>query len=124
MSLPAMVFSQSNKQYFPFIAGAENEITVFTESKPIYPRYKKIFEEYGYSGNGYCWEGHITQILEKINPDLLKHIRMDPEAGAFFAFADSKTNQIAFLKLLSPIFSDEKTLVSWIKKADHDRISD
>ncbi|MBK8145064.1 MAG: hypothetical protein IPK62_08730 [Bacteroidetes bacterium] len=35
-------------------------------------------------------EGHIKQILETLKPELLQHIRFDPEAGAFFATADQK----------------------------------
>ncbi len=122
--LPKLVFSQDRNQYAPFTIGNKNEITAFIENKPLYPHYKNLFEKYGFSGNGYSWEGIIVQILEKQDPELLKHVQMDPEAGAFFAYADSKLSQIAFVKILSPIFSDKKKLDAWLKKADHKRISD
>ena len=99
-------------------------ITAETESTELYPKYAEFFEKFGYSGNGYCWEGHITQILEKLNPELLKHIDFDPEAGAFFAHADTKENQIKFIELLSPIFADLKKLEDYVKKADKSRIDD
>jgi hypothetical protein len=99
-------------------------ITAETESPELYPKYAELFEKFGYSGNGYCWEGHITQILEKLNPELLKHIDFDPEAGAFFAYADTKENQEKFIEILSPIFADLKKLEEYIKKADHSKIDD
>ncbi|MBK7691910.1 MAG: hypothetical protein IPJ31_12630 [Bacteroidetes bacterium] len=94
------------------------------ESPQLFPKYATFFEKYQYSGNGYCWEGHIKQILETLKPELLQHIRFDPEAGAFFATADTKENQILFVTLLSPIFSDLKKLEEYVKKADHSRIDD
>ena len=117
----------SMANYFPFsISENEGHFTILaaTESKELYPKYSDFFEKYGYSGNGYCWEGHITQILEKVSPELLKHIDFDPEAGAFYAHADTKENQIKFVELLSPIFSDLKKLEEYVKKADRSRVDD
>ena len=113
--------------YFPFKISDDNgqfTIIVETESAELYPKYADFFEKYEYSGNGYCWEGHITQILEKLNPELLKHIDFDPEAGAFFAYADTKENQIKIVELLCPIFADFVKLEEYVKKADHSRIDD
>jgi len=113
--------------YFPFKISDNNgrfTIVVETESTELYPKYADFFEKYEYSGNGYCWEGHITQILEKLNPELLKHIDFDPEAGAFFAYADTKENQIKIVELLSPIFADFTKLKEHVKKADRSRIDD
>ncbi len=113
--------------YFPFSISENNNpflITVEIESPQLFPKYATFFEKYQYSGNGYCWEGHIKQILETLKPELLQHIRFDPEAGAFFATADTKENQILFVTLLSPIFSDLKKLEEYVKKADHSRIDD
>ena len=115
------------KSYFPFKISDENgqfAIIVETESAELYPKYANFFEKYGYSGNGYCWEGHITQILEKLNPELLPHIEFDPEAGAFFAYADTKENQIKIVGVLSPIFADFAILRKFVKKADRSRIDD
>jgi hypothetical protein len=113
--------------YFPFKISDNNGqfvIIVETESPELYPKYADFFEKYEYSGNGYCWEGHITQILEKLNPELLHHIDFDPEAGAFFAYADTKENQIKIVELLSPIFADFAKLEEYVKKADRSRIDD
>jgi len=114
-------------EYYPFVLQDYNgqySIVAELESKALYPKYYNFFSRYGYEGNGYCWEGHITQILEKLDNNLLRHINFDPEAGAFFATADSKENQLRFAELLSPIFSDMKKLEEWVKKADRSRIDD
>ena len=121
--------NKNNKMtnYFPFKISDNNgrfAIIVETESLELYPKYADFFEKYDYSGNGYCWEGHITQILEKLNPNLLQHIDFDPEAGAFFAYADTKQNQIKIVELLSPIFADFTKLTEYVKTADRSRIDD
>ena len=122
-----VIKTKSMNKYFPFEL-LDNEghfqIVAPIESKDLYPKYYDFFQKHGYEGNGYCWEGHITQILEKLDKPLLKHIDFDPEAGGFFATADTKENQLKFVELLSPIFSDLKKLEDWVKKADRSRIDD
>jgi hypothetical protein len=120
-------YSSDLKNYFPFEISFDGErytIMVATESPELYPKYADFFENFGYTGNGYCWEGHITQVLEELNPQLLTHIAFDPEAGAFFAYADTEESQLKFVELLSPIFSDLSKLESYVKKADRSRIDD
>jgi hypothetical protein len=117
---------QVNK-YYPFELqeiGGQYQLVANIESADLYPKYYDFFQKHGYEGNGYCWEGHITQILEKLDKKLLSHIEFDPEAGAFFANADSKETQLKFVETLSPIFSDMKKLEEWVKKADRSRIDD
>jgi hypothetical protein len=114
-------------KYYPFELqeiGGQYQIVANIESEDLYPKYHDFFQKHGYEGNGYCWEGHITQILEKLDKKLLGHVDFDPEAGAFFANADSKESQVKFAELLSPIFSDMKKLEEWVKKADRSRIDD
>ena len=83
-----------------------------------------FFEELGYTGNGYTWEGHIIQILEKLDKELLNHIEFDPEAGGFYAYADSAANQQKFMEILGPIFSDLGVLETYVTSADRSRIDD
>ena len=113
--------------YYPFKISDINGhyvIKAEVESPELYPKYAEFFEKFNYSGNGECWAGHIAQILEKLDPALLGHIDFDPEAGAFFANADTKENQIKFVELLSPIFADMDKLEEYVKKADHSRMDD
>jgi hypothetical protein len=112
---------------FPFTlddAGGRYAIVAEIESKELFSVYEPLFTKYGYSGNGYCWEGHIIQILEKLDRPLLEHIEFDPEAGAFFAYADTKRNQTRFVELLAPIFSDPAKLEPYVKAAERAKISD
>ena len=123
---PAMKSKPVNK-FFPFEIvdiGGRYQIAAQIESPGLYPKYHDFFKSYEYEGNGYCWEGHVTQILEKLDKELLKHIEFNSEGGAFFATADSKASQVKFVELLSPIFSDFRKLGLWVKKADRSRISD
>jgi hypothetical protein len=97
----------SSNGYFPFIIQNFNGqfgIEVQTKGPELYPKYADFFEQFGYSGNGYCWEGHIIQMLEKLDKESLAHIDFDPEAGSFFCVADSEQSQKKFLTLLSPYF--------------------
>jgi hypothetical protein len=119
--------TNTTNKYHPFkINNEANDysIQVEVEDPMIFKKYLPLFSKYGYSGNGYCWEGHIVQILEKLDPALLKHVNFDPEAGAFFAVCDSKVTQTKFLDLLAPIFSDLAKLEAYIKKANRGRIDD
>jgi hypothetical protein len=119
--------SKSINKYYPFelleVEG-KYEIIAQIEGQDLFPKYYSFFQKHQYEGNGYCWEGHIAQILEKIDKELLKHIYFDSEGGGFFATADTKSNQIKFVELLSPIFSDLNKLELWIKKADRSKIDD
>lgn len=117
----------NDKSYFPFrINEIEGQFSIVAEieSENLYPKYVKFFEKHNYSGNGYCWEGHIVQILEKVDNDLLKHTTFDSEAGGFFAYSDSKQNQIKLVKVLSPIFADLTKLEKYVLNADRTRIED
>ncbi len=112
---------------FPFVIWNEENvfgISVETESKELYDKYHPLFEKYGYSGNGYSWEGHIRLVLEELDPALIAHIDFDPEAGSFFARADSKASQLRFVEILSPVFSNLDKLEVYLKKADRKRIDD
>jgi len=102
----------------------EYMIMAHIESDDLFKKYYPLFTKHKYEGNGYCWEGHITQILEKKDPELLDHLDFDPEAGGFYVYADTEENQLKFVQVLSPIFSDLGQLEEYIKSADRSRIDD
>jgi hypothetical protein len=123
----AQIKDKTNNSAYPFeITDRNGQYTIIAqvESAELFNKYNSIFERNGYSGNGYCWEGHITQILEKIDKRLLSHIDFDPEAGAFYAYADSKNAQQRFIDILCPIFTDLKKLEEYVKSADRGRVDD
>jgi len=101
-----------------------NEIFIDLQSNKLYPRYYNMFAKYEYEGNGYCWEGHIEQILDDLQPELLDQIEFDPEAGSLTIISDDQKILKTVSELLNPIFEDLETLKSWISKANRDRIED
>lgn len=114
--------------YYPFSVLNDPRHTIavylYNVEDSILVKYVPLFEKYGYSGNGESWAGHIEQILEKKDPELLAHIQFDPEADAFFASFDSKDYQMRAINLLVPIFKDLGKLEQYLKSADSDRIWD
>ncbi|MGD1888993.1 MAG: Imm51 family immunity protein [Cyclobacteriaceae bacterium] len=114
------------KKGYPFQTGSGDHFTISVaiESGEILEKYGTLLEKYGYEPNGYCWEGHIIQILEQEEEGLLDHLEFDPEAGGFYAYADSEKTQLRFIEILSPVFQDLETLENYIKAADRDRIDD
>ena len=112
---------------FPFtVDDFDGQFLVYAaiEGEHLYPFYLDVFERHGYSGNGECWAGHITAILQVLDINLLYRIEFDPETGLFAAAFSSGSDRARFLELLCPIFSDIPTLESWIVKADRDAIDD
>ncbi len=99
----------------------DDNVLAFLESDS---EISKLFEKYDYEPNGYCWEGHITLILEEKNATLLESMEFDSEAGMFCAvFTDVKIIPL-FLEIMVPIFQNMDLLKSYILKADRDRIDD
>jgi hypothetical protein len=114
------------ERYDPFIIYKDSSymIAAEIESKELFDKYSPVFEKYGYSGNGYSWEGHIKQMLQNESPALLKHLQFDPEAGGFYVFADSEISQRQFAEVVSKIFKDIPKLEQYLKTADREKIDD
>lgn len=103
--------------FYPFTHHAEGcfSISVQIWKEEVYQVYASIFDKYGQFPDGHCWEGLILHILENVDEELLNHIDFDSEADGFFAYADSKANQVRFLKVLSPFFQELQKLEETIK---------
>jgi len=114
------------ERFDPFLIYKDGSylIAAEIENKELFDKYNPIFVKYDYSGNGYSWEGHIKQILQKQDPSLLKHLQFDPEAGGFYVFADSEKTQRQFAEFVSKIFKDIPTLEQYLKTADREKIDD
>ncbi len=68
----------------------------------------EVFDEHGYSGNGYGWAGVAQSAVVHHAPDLDALVRYDPEAGMFAA---SSTDRVAV-----------ERLAVLLHKAFHDRV--
>ena len=112
---------------YPFTLQNDNGrfgIVADVQDHSLYPKYSDLFAKHGYEGNGYCWTGMIEQLLEQKAPELLKKLEFEPEKGAFYAYAKSDADRQQFIQIISPVFSNLKTLEDFIKSADHSRIDD
>ena len=112
--------------YDPFIIYKDGSymIAAEIENKELFDKYNPIFRKYEYSGNGYSWEGHIKQMLQKEIPSLLNHLQFDPEAGGFYVFADSEKTQRQFADIVSKIFKDISKLEQYLKTANREQIDE
>ncbi|MBB4081142.1 hypothetical protein GGR28_003790 [Lewinella aquimaris] len=114
-----------NKADCPFEFSTTHGLTITADIEGnLFDLYYPVFEAHGYSGNGYSWEGHIIQVLEKTDPDLISKIIFDPEAGAFFAIPEDDRTMNRFREVLCPIFGDLTTLSQYLESADRSRIDD
>jgi Immunity protein 51 len=105
---------------FPFelIEFAGETIILAPIENPNYThRFLPIFQQYGYSGNGYSWEIVIQKILAKEAPELLGHIDFDAENNCFFAYIRTREHQQAFAQILCPIFQDLSILAQYLEIA-------
>lgn len=118
--------SKQDSKTYPFETyDNENHFEVIQmQTKEVYEKYTTLFEKYNYSGNGYCWEDHIVQILEKENEELINSIHFDSEADTFFAYSEDEKTREELLKILCPIFQDLNLLEKYIQEADRSRIDD
>lgn len=113
--------------YFPFQIEEDKGIFIITvevESEAVMQKFKGVYDEYELSGNGYTWEGTITQILMIEDPTLLESLTLDSEAGTFYAETDSKANQMRFIRLMRPIFEKTDKLEFYLNQIPRDLIND
>ncbi|WP_430899842.1 MULTISPECIES: hypothetical protein [unclassified Paraflavitalea] len=113
--------------FFPFNEVSSGDIIgleLFLSQPELYPSYHDMFQRFGYEGNGYCWEGHIIQILEQLSPKLLTAISFESEAGSLLLEFNTVGDRDFFQTLLCPILSDIDKFQEWVAKADHSRIDD
>lgn len=80
--------------------------------------YYKLFEDYGYGGDGSSWREHIETIIEEYQPGLLDHLEFDEEADTFLAYADSPAAVRQFMDWVLPYFGDLGKLKKYLSQTD------
>jgi hypothetical protein len=80
--------------------------------------YYKLFEEYGFGGDGPSWREHIETIIEEFDPDLLEHLEFDEDRDTFLVYADSQATARAFIGLVLPHFGDLGKLKKYFSETD------
>lgn len=115
--------SSKIENYWPFIIYKDSSYMVAAEIErdTLDNLYLPFFERFGGDGSGYNWEAIITVMLEKENPELIKHLQFDPEAGGFYVFADSERSQRKFADFVSKAFNDSSKLIRYLTGPDRER---
>jgi hypothetical protein len=80
--------------------------------------YFDLFDEYGFSGNGYSLAEHIEFIIEERDAELLTHLDFDPNGNEFLVWADSEEAVHRFMAAVLPVFGNSVTMKTYLKKAD------
>lgn len=108
------------ESYYPFtiIKDSTYMIAAEIEKDERLDSYRIIFERHGFFGNGYNWGNYITHMLSIEDSGILSHVELDPEAGGFYAFADSEKNQRKFAVLASRFFRDTTIFESHLSTID------
>ena len=80
--------------------------------------YYKLFEDYGYGGDGSSWREHIETMIEEYQPSLLDHLEFDEDADVFLAYADSPAAVRQFMDWVLPYFGDLGKLKKYLSQTD------
>ena len=80
--------------------------------------YLKVFEDYGYGGDGSSWREHIETIIEEYQPGLLDQLEFDEQEDAFLVYADSLPAVQQFMHWVLPYFGDLGKLKKYLSQAD------
>jgi len=104
------------EDFWPFIIYKDGSYMVVgnLNSDTTLDKYGIFLERYGGEGTGYNWAALIKVILKKENPALLKHVDFDPEASAFYLFADNESHQREFAEFASKSFKDTAKLIRYL----------
>jgi hypothetical protein len=66
--------------------------------------------------DGEGWDGFITYLLEKENPELLERFDLDYEGDVFIATCERKADVLVLADLLQYIFMDEEKMEEYLKE--------
>ena len=107
-------------QFWPFILYTDGSYMIAAEigRDTTLETFESFFDKYGGDGTGYNWAALLKVILKKENPDLIKHLDFDPEAGGFYLFADSEDSQKQFVDFASKAFKDKSKLIGYLTGPD------
>jgi Immunity protein 51 len=111
------------EDFWPFIIYKDSSYMVAANlnNDTTLNKFGTLFEKFEGDGTGYNWAALIKVILKKENPDLIKHLDFDPEAGAFYLFADSEKSQRQFAEFASEIFKDTTKIIFYLTGPDKEK---
>lgn len=97
------------------------EVCFFIEHKSILAIGEKMNEinENAYM-NGYNWEAFLKSYLEQKNPELLKEMETDPEAGTYVAYykltKENEDKAEKFSKLIQSLIENNEKIYTFLRE--------
>lgn len=79
-----------------------------------------VFEEAGFDGGGYGWEGVVRALVQMKAPKLKKKLSYDPEASMFCAVSKDRDALVQVADLIRNAVGDSALLREAIANADPD----
>lgn len=79
-----------------------------------------VFEEAGFDGGGYGWEGVVRALVKLRAPTLKKKLSYDPEASMFCAVSTDRDALVQVAELIRTAVADPALLREAIANADPD----
>ncbi|MGI4870247.1 MAG: Imm51 family immunity protein [Janthinobacterium lividum] len=99
------------------VADPARQFMLFAQASEL-DGYLKVFEDYGYSGNGHSWREHLETIIEEFAPELLDHLEFAEDDDNFVAYADSPDAVRQFMACALPYFGDLGKLNKYLGQTD------
>jgi hypothetical protein len=79
-----------------------------------------VFEEAGFEGGGYGWQGVVEALVKMRAPELRRKVDYDPEASMFVAFSKDREAIRQVAALIREAVADPELHREAISKADPD----
>lgn len=94
-------------------------VCVFSDNDGIFEFGERIYEQFDEAYmNGYNWDALITYYVNSVDPDLMKEVQTDPEAGMFSAYMGYTPDNLEKMKRfeahIRTMLTDEETLLKFI----------
>ncbi|WP_212831344.1 Imm51 family immunity protein [Catellatospora sp. TT07R-123] len=86
--------------------------------------YVDIFDEQGWEGNGYAWEGVVQVMLAERVPEILDQIEFDSETGTFSVTAASEEPLLEVVAVIREAVVDLDVLADAIARAEEQGLLD
>ncbi|TAF33451.1 MAG: hypothetical protein EAZ57_05820 [Cytophagales bacterium] len=81
-----------------------------------------LFEEYGYIGNGYAWEGLLSLLINEQYNSLSESIEFDSEADMLVVYLKTEAEQYKVAEIIRALYQDQYQLRELIKVIDPDTL--
>jgi hypothetical protein len=114
-------FAQDKKFYPCTLITANGQYTIQIPND-ISLHFKKTWDEFHYSGNGYTWEGLLKQFIRKDKFTI--DVEFDSEGGEFWASLKTRADQLKFAQYIHELCANKNKFREYVKNADRSSVDD